>query len=309
MADVMGENPTPPADDLDAMERRWAARWRWLALLLVLLAGLLAGLFLSRAVTPRPKIGIVRLYDTIDYNTMPYYLGPLQLAAEREDIAAVVVLVDSPGGLATVSEELFFTILGVRDVKPVVASIEGIGASGSYYAASAANYIIARPAATVGSIGVISSYPDEAPPDDETYTTGPFKGSGQSTVDFMRDIETIKQVFLSHVYDQRSYALEHMHSPSRLDSLPPREMLATGQVWVGTRAYQIGLVDALGSNQDAFEKAAELAGISNYEMVDLLAAFLERDEEYRGYYAPEDRSWLEQGSWVQFYHLYLSPDE
>jgi protease IV len=276
----------PPADDLDAMERRFAARWRWVLVILLALFGLAVGVAVSRAAAPAPKIGIVRLYDYIDYETAPYYFGPLQAAAERRDIAAVVILVDSGGGYATISEELFYTIAALRDEKPVVASIEGIGASVAYYAASAANYIIARPAADVGSIGVITGgLPEDEPPDEDSYATGPFKGQGASRTDYIRDIELIKQVFLSHVYDQRVHALETMHDPSRVDVLPPREMLATGQLWIGTRAFQIGLIDAVGSNDDAIKKAAELAGISNYDVVDLLAAYLDEPEQYEGYSA------------------------
>ncbi len=283
--------------------------WRWALLAVLIVAGLLVGAAISRAAAPPPKIGIIRLYDTIDYGTAPYYFGPLQLAIDRDDIAAVVIFVDSPGGYATVSEELFLTIRSLREDKPVVASIEGLGASGSYYAAAAANYIFARPAAQVGSIGVISVFPEEGALDEEIYTTGPFKDTGKSTADFMRDVELIKQVFLSNVYDQRSYALENMHSPSRLDVLPDREMIGTGQIWVGTRAYQIGLVDELGSNQDAIEKAAELAGVSHYEVVDLLAVFLEEDEQYLGFVANLTNEWYEEGPWIKLYHLYYLPED
>jgi protease IV len=201
--------PPAPMDDLDAMERSMVARWRWVIVLLLVLIGLAAGVAVSRAAAPRPKIGIMYLYDEINYNTAPYYFGPLQQAADRRDVSALVILVDSPGGYATISEELFYTIRALRETKPVVASIEGLGASGSYYAASATNYIFARPAADVGSIGVISGgLPEEVPPDEDSYATGPFKGSGASRTDYIRDIEMIKQVFLGHVYDERKYALE-----------------------------------------------------------------------------------------------------
>src|SRR5687767_14104454 len=96
-----------PIDELDAMERRMAARWRLVLVMLLALIGLAGGVLTSRAAAPAPKIGIVRLYDRIDYETAPYYFGPLQAAAERRDIAAVVILVDSGGGFATISEELF----------------------------------------------------------------------------------------------------------------------------------------------------------------------------------------------------------
>lgn len=311
MADesARGLDLQPEDDEIAAMERSVARGWRRALLVILVIGGLLVGHALSRAAAPPPKIGIVRLYDVIDYSTAQYYFGPLQLAADRSDIAAVVIFVDSPGGYATVSEELFLTIRGLREDKPVVASIEGLGASGSYYAASGANYIFARPAAHVGSIGVVSSFPEEGTLDEETYTTGPYKDTGRSSVDFMRDVELIKQVFLSNVYDQRAYALEHMHDPSRLRVLPPREMIGTGQIWIGTRAYQIGLVDELGGNQDAIDKAAELAGISHYEVVDLLAAYLEEDEEYTGYVTRPIGDRFQFESWVDLLYLYYTPED
>ncbi len=318
----MADEPTPAVEQyaqspgsMDELER-WEAfaanfqmRWRWVALVLIILAGLVVGLSLSRALTPRPLIGIVRFNDIIDDISKPYFLGPLDIAAKRGDIAAVVILIDSPGGDATISEEMFFRIQDIRQSKPVVASIERYGASGAYYAAAAANYIIARPAAQVGSIGVISSFPPNVPPDESIYTTGPFKASGRSSIDLMRDVELVKQTFLSHVYDERAYTLEHMHTPSRLDVLPDRESLATGQIWIGTRAYQIGLVDAVGSNEDAIAKAASLAGISHYDLIDLLNVYLGDDQEYLGYYSNLRSDWLENGPWVRLYHLYVAPGD
>jgi protease IV len=299
--------PTPEHDDLDRMTQEMAARWRWVGLALVILLGLLAGFGLSRAATPQPKIGIVRLYDTIDYSTSPYYFGPLQAAAERDDVAAVVILVDSGGGYATISEELYFTIRRLREQKPVVASIEGIGASGAYYAAVGSNFIYARPAATVGSIGVITGLPTQEPLDEETYATGPYKGGYSSTADFIREIELIKQGFLAHVYDERTYALEHNQPESRVDVLPDREMIATGQVWTGTHAYQIGLIDGLGSNQDAIEKAADLAGISHYKVIDLYLDFIEQGDEFNGYdleHLPSPRT---QATDPLMYFYYYTP--
>lgn len=306
-SDVTTDTPEEP--ELTAMEKGMGKAARWVLLVVLIIAGLLVGQAISRATAPVPKIGIVRLYDVIDYGTAPYYFGPLQMARDRNDVAAVVILVDSPGGYATVSEELFMTIRSLRETKPVVASIEGIGASGSYYAAAAANYIIARPAAYVGSIGVRSVFPEQGTLDEENYTTGPFKDSGFSSADFMRDIELMKDVFLSNVYDQRVYALEHMHDPSRLNVLPPREMVGTGQIWVGTHAYQIGLVDELGSNQDAIDKAAELAGIANYEVVDLFMAFIEEDDQYLGYISNLNSQWYTEGPWVELYYMYYPPED
>src|SRR5438105_5575576 len=109
--------PPTQTDDLDVMERRMAAQWRWVLIVLLVLIGLIVGGVVSHYAAPRPKIGLVYLYNEINYDTEPYYFGPLKAAADRRDIAAVVILVDSPGGYATISEELFYTIRKLRDSK------------------------------------------------------------------------------------------------------------------------------------------------------------------------------------------------
>jgi len=302
----------PPDDGLSVSERAMQTNWRRAALVLVVIGGLIIGMGLSNAVAPQPKIGIVRMYDIIDYGTAIYTFGQLTIAAERSDVAAVVISVDSPGGYASVSENLFYTITELRKRKPVVASIEGIGASGAYYASAATNYIYARPASDVGSIGVIASLPYVQPPDESTLVTGPFKGGAGSTMDVTRGIQAVKESFLNHVYTQRLYILEHAHMPPRQDLFPTREELTTGQVWSGIEAYNNGLIDALGSDVDAIKKAAELAGISNYDVIDLYGVLTRSDEQFYGFSVEAARAreeWFKDGPWVEFYHLYIAPEQ
>ncbi len=299
-------------DGLSDTERAIQTTWRWIGLGLVIVAGLVIGLGISGAVVPKPKIGVVRMYDVIDYSTAPYTFGQLDIAARRSDVVAVMINIDSPGGYASVSENLFYTISELRKHKPVVSSIEGIGASGAYYAASASSYIYARPASDVGSIGVIASLPEQRAPDEETLVTGPFKGGAGSTMDVIRGTQVIKESFLNHIYDQRKYILEHMHPESRANLLPPRESLTTGQVWSGIEAYNNGLIDALGSDLDAINKAAELAGVSNYDVVDLYGVFIGSNSAYIGFSADAAKAhdeWFKNGPWVEFYHLYVAPEK
>lgn len=300
-----------PPDEMEQLQSSFRRMWGWVLAGLVIIVGLALGVYFSEMVSPVPKIGIVRLYDVIDYYSAAGYFGALNLAATRSDVKAVVMLVDSPGGYAFVSEDLFYTITRLRASKPIVTSIEGIGASGSYYASAGTNYIYARPASIVGSIGVIASLPEVNPPDEDTLVTGPFKGSGSSITDFTRGVQVIKETFLGHVYDQRSFILENMHSPSWKDRLLPRESIATGQVWTGAEALDIGLVDALGSNRDAIQKAAELAGISNYQVIDLTYLFYYDDDTYLGYSADAEQhaEWFHSGPWVEFFHLYVMPED
>ena len=301
----------PEADDLNDAERAMMRTWGWIVLGVFIIAGALIGWVTSQQVAPVPKIGIVRLYDVIDVSTIGFYMGPLELAAERDDVAGVVIFVDSPGGDAAFSEEMFYTILELRQNKPVVASTERFNASGAYYASVATNYIFASPAAQVGSIGVIGFLPDQPGFDEEIVITGPFKGSSRSQVDTMRDIESVKQAFLTNVYDQRVWVLDNMHDEPMSDLLPPREEIATGRVWNGAHALQIGLIDEIGSHRDAIAKAAELAGVSNYEVVDLVAEFLEfEDTSFPGFNGDGfDPNWYQNGPWAEYYHLYLMPEE
>ncbi|NDJ55076.1 MAG: S49 family peptidase [Chloroflexi bacterium] len=311
MAEDAQSTEAVDADPIEASLARARTVWGIIAVIILGAIGGGVGLWASQQVAPQPVIGIVRLYGTIDFFSYADYLGPLHIAAERDDVAAVVILVDSGGGLATVSEELFYTVLDLREDKPVVASIEGVSASGAYYATAPANWMVARPAAIVGSIGVRSGFPPESFPDDETLTTGPFKDVGRSTTDFLRDIDSIALAFSTNIYDQRSWVLENMHEESRLDLLPPVEEVATGQVWTAARAFELGLVDEIGSNLDAIERAAELAGVRNYEVIDLFAEFIELDDtDFAGFSTDRpEPTWYEEGPWPQFYYFYGTDEE
>ncbi len=278
----------------------------------------------SAAILPTPKIGVIHIDVVIDRSIQPYFTIPLNYAAQNRDVAAVVLLINSPGGGAATSEELFYRVVELRSQKPVVASIDSLAASGAYYTAIGSNYIYAKPAALVGSIGVRADLPQPVPPDETTVLSGPFKGSGNSQIDWIRGMDVIKETFVTNVHDQRLYILENMHDQSRAERLPDKDQLATGQVWIAPVAYDIGLIDALGSNLDAIQKAAELAQVTNYEVIDLTFLTLFGDPTYIGSALPPDLStvsfahwsgdrpnadYLESGPWPTFEHLYLPPTE
>jgi protease-4 len=290
---------------------------------IITVAAVVGGYYLSDTLNPKPIIGVVHIDWEIDYQIQSYFLYPLNYALENDDIAAVVLLIDSPGGSASLSEELFYRILEIRQKKPVVATIDRLGASGAYYIASGSNYIYSKPAAFVGSIGVISSAPRQSKPTESTLTTGPFKGSGASLVDWVRSLDVVKDIFVTNVYDQRLYALENMHDPSRVDLLPNRDLIATGQIWIAPEARDIGLVDAIGSNLDAIAKAAELAHVRNYRVLDLTYYVLFDDETtiFSNTFSegplpieakilpdiePVD-DFIEAGPWQKLYFLYVPP--
>jgi protease-4 len=289
----------------------------WIAIGLASLLLFWAGLGASSAIFPKPKIGIIYVDRPIGAGVLPYFTIPMRYAVEHPEIAAVVLVVDSPGGTAATSEELFYRMVDLRNEKPVVTSVNRLAASGSYYMSIGTNYIYAKPAALVGSVGVISGIPSASPGLNEfEATTGPFKGSGATQVDWIRGLEAMKNAFASNVYDQRLYILERYHDESRADLLPDKDHISTGQVWPAPMALEIGLIDALGSDLDAIRKAGELAHVANYDVVDLTRLVFIDDGTFvlsadipEGSYLLDESDYIEAGPWPSFYHLYIPPED
>ena len=238
------------------MNRRLALRGSLLAVgLLVLLA---AGVLLSFFLLPAPQVAVVRVEGDIWGSYATVLRDALDQVAQDRAVRAVVLDISSPGGEVTASEDLYYQVLDLRRERPVVASIGEMAASGAYYLAAAADTIYAKPGSTVGNIGVISILPDPDVVDEKIITSGPFKLSGGSHMDAIRQIEMLKQTFLAAILAQRG---------DRLQVAP--EVLSEGNVYVGLRAQQMGLVDEIGSRSDAIRAAARLAGLRRYEVVDL----------------------------------------
>ena len=222
---------------------------------------LLVGTLLAVVLVPKPQIGLIRFEDMIWYYSNAYLNELLDRASTEDRIRAVVLQLDSPGGAVIYTEELFFHLLEVRKVKPLIVSIDSMAASGGYYVAVAGDVVFAKPASIIGNVGVISSLPsvDEQRFTDESYvSTGPSKFSGGSRGDYLRQIELLKLGFLESVFSQRADRLN-------ID----RQTLADGEIFLGLQAKQLGLIDELGATSEAVQKAAEMAHLAHYEVVDL----------------------------------------
>lgn len=263
---------------------------------LVIAVAVGTGYFVSSAVVPTPKIGILKVRGALWDENAENVKEMLHYAWERGDIRAVVLEIDSPGGEATASEELFMSALRLRERKPVVASIGSMGASGSYELAIAANFIYAKPGSFVGSVGVVSDVPGPGILEEDVITTGPFKGIGSPRETYIRQMEMLKEDFLDDVFSQRGDRL-------KID----REALSTGEIFIGVEALRLGLVDGLGSRADAIEKAAELAKIANYQVVDIS----QLPEPTLPPPPPEPRGeglfGRSRKPWPTFYYLYIGP--
>jgi protease-4 len=205
-----------------------------------------------------PKVGVIKIEGVLDSEAADKISEMLKHAEDSKDIRAVVLEVNSPGGGAISSEEIYLNVLRVRGKKPIVTSINDIGASGAYFIAAASDYIYSKPTSSVGSIGVRATFPGVSFPDEETLTTGPLKKGGISTEDFIRDLEMAKQSFLRSVLSQRGDKIK----------LNEEELSKAG-IYLGVEAKRFGLVDELGSNVDAIEKAADLAGLRRFRAVNI----------------------------------------
>ena len=229
-----------------------------MTILVIIIIPLALGLFLAPRLVSEPKIGIVRLnYDIVGL-TVQDMLTQLAYAREDDSIKAVVMYINSPGGSAAYSEELFLDILNTRDEKPVIATVDLLAASGAYYAAAAADEIYAKPTSSIGSIGVIAVLPGPVFIDEDLLTTGPYKAFGGTRDSFMRQMEISKNAFLEAVQTGRG---------ERLTVEPA--FLSRAEIFSGAQAEAMGLIDGLLSGGEAIQRAAELAGIKNYEVVEL----------------------------------------
>ena len=237
-----------------------------LTVLLIVLVPLALGIFLAGRLLPRPQVGIVRLsYDIGSLST--YEIAEqLRVARENPAIQAVVVIINSPGGSAAFSEELFLDVLDTRRDLPVVASIDLLAASGAYYMAAAANEIYAKPTSAVGSVGVIATLPGDVYIEEDLLTTGPYKAFGGTRDGTVRQIERAKFAFLDAVQTGRGDRLA-------IDLAT----LSRAEVYTGVQALEFGLVDGLASTEEALRRAAELAGVRDFEAVELYPLTFDTD--------------------------------
>ena len=190
----------------------------------------------------------------------------LEKARQDPAIAAVVLEIRSPGGLATSSENIFYSMLRLRAEKPLVVVIDGMAASGGYYMAAAANRIYAPASAYVGNIGTRGPRPSDPYISPDELSTGPYKFAGGSRFDQIYQLELIKEGFVNNVIAQR---LNSPVNPLKLD----KKTIEEGRLYLGSEAVAVGLVDLEGARSDGIIGAAELAGLRSYRVEPLDAYF------------------------------------
>ena len=191
----------------------------------------------------------------------------LEKLANDDDVKAVVVRVNSGGGSAYASEQIWHQVSELKKKKPVVVSMGGMAASGGYYMSAAANWIVAEPTTLTGSIGIFGMFPDMSNLMTNKLSLHFDIAKTNKYSDFGTQSRAFNADELAHLgtYIDRGYKLFRKRvADGRHMSEAQVEQIAQGHVWLGQDALKIKLVDQLGGLNEAVSKAAALAKLDKY---------------------------------------------
>ena len=217
----------------------------------------------------REILAHVQFRGTIRERSVEPFLGLLRDLRGRRRVKGVLFDISSGGGADVPSTDLFLAVKRLDQVKPVVATIGSIGASGAYMAALGARRIYAYPDSEVGSIGVI--YPhlavrrllEKVGVEVELLHQGRHKDAYQG----LRPLTDEERTKLLSVASDSYDSFVEMVARERRKSVDEVRALATGEFWSGKRALQLGLVDALGDREEALYALAQLTGVASRRTV------------------------------------------
>lgn len=214
----------------------------------------------------KEKVGVVELNGVI--NDASEVLKNLQDFSEKEDIKAIVLRIDSPGGAVGPSQEIFSTVKRLREEhpeKPIVASMGSVAASGGFYSAMSSQKVFAQPGTLTGSVGVILQIPNVTKISDLvgfqmiTIKSGAMKDAGNN----FRNMTEDERAYLEHtakvVHDQ---FIKDVASSRNLTEDKVRGF-ADGRAILGSEALALGVIDGFGDTYTSALEALKLAGISD----------------------------------------------
>lgn len=223
------------------------------------------------------------IYDSEQQIVSTKVIKDLQELADNSQVKAVVLRINSGGGDAYASEQIWRAVKELNKKKPVVVSMGGMAASGAYYMSMGAQYIMAQPTTLTGSIGIFGALPDFSDlmtkklgfkyDEVKTNRNSAYASAGMSRPWSAEEITTMQN------YVNRGYNLFRKRvAEGRKMSTEQVEKIAQGRVWLGTDAKNIKLIDGFGGLSDAIDKAAELAHLSSYQAVEYptLAGWMEQ---------------------------------
>jgi protease-4 len=211
--------------------------------------------------TKKDGVGIIELKGLIVSSEQ--ILKHLTELRNSPNVKSIVLRIDSPGGAVGASQEIYTEVKRTSEVKPVVASMGSMGASGGYYAALGADNIIANPGTMTGSIGVIVKFPnleslfEKIGYKSEVIKSGPLKDVGASNRPLSDEERNLMQDLIDNVYTQ------FVRDIAASRSMPEETIydLADGRIYSGEQALEVGLIDSLGNFTDAIALAADLGGL------------------------------------------------
>jgi protease-4 len=191
------------------------------------------------------------------------FVETLRDLRENDGVGAIVVRIDSPGGAVAPSQEMYSAVREISEVKPIVASLGAVAASGGYYVASAADAVVASPGTLTGSIGVILTLADVTGLLDKLgvqariVTAGTLKDMGSPLRPMTLEEQALFQQMADQVHEQ---FIEAVAAGRSMDPAEARR-ISDGRILTGQQAQELGLVDELGGLADAIRIAASRGGI------------------------------------------------
>ena len=256
--------------------------WPWLALIIFLgfsfLGLLLLGVLLGDVA--KPSVGLIEVSGAITDSGASTLLGGTsggarefirQTEAAREDdnIKAVVIRINSPGGAASASQEMYEAVMRLRKEKPVICSMGDVAASGGYYTAAACNKIYANRATTTGSIGVITELPNyqelarKIGISQSIIKSGKFKDTGNPARPLTAEEKQLFQGLINNLYNQFVNDIVAGRKEATKGQLTRAKLLklADGRVYTGEQAVENKLIDETGDLYTAVRYAAKAGGL------------------------------------------------
>ncbi len=257
---------------------------------------LVAGMSLGKIITPAPDsragnavIGVIEVNGVIAGDATSTLLSgttgassqqimeSIRQAAEREDIKAVVLRVNSPGGTTAASQEIAIELDRLRESgKPIVTSMSDTCASGGYWIACSTNHLVANAGTLTGSIGVIMELTnlqglyEKIGLDSITFKSGEFKDMGSATRPVTEAERKLFEEMIADNYEQ-FFAQVFNGRQGKISEETLRE-IADGRVLTGKQALELGLVDSLGNYYDAIQIAEEIAGLPAGTKVEVISS-------------------------------------
>lgn len=219
-------------------------------------------------------VAVLELSGVIAYEESPISLFGTPLTPEKVEemvrevggdpsVRAVVLLINSPGGSAVASEEIYLMLRRLREEKPVVSYIAEYGASGGYYIALAGEEIIASPNSITGSIGAVSVVVNIAELAErlglkaEVFKSGRMKDIGS----VWREMTEEERRVMQGIIDRVAEVFEQRVREARAGKVEDWDEVLTARPYTGLEALDVGLVDGVGGLEDAVARAREMAGL------------------------------------------------